>query len=161
MTKHIISLPDCISYGNNLKISEEIWNNLSCKTYDGGGQTTLVRHVVGVCERHEIFEDHMTCTLFIYTLRGHPLHWHATLPQKSIHSFHHLIAEIDCAFNHFDYKALNKEILKLRKAPDEFVEQFYMCFRNLAHRFPEDEIDWELLNGRFTIFFTSLKIYNP
>jgi len=23
-----------------------------------------------------------------------------------------------------------------------------MCFRNLAHRFPEDEIDWELLKWK-------------
>jgi len=125
---------------------------LSCKTHDGGGQVALVRHTVGIVgsfERHEIFEVYMTCAFFAYTLRGHPLHWHATLPKKSIHYFHHLIAEIDHAFNHFDRKSLNKEILKLRKAPNESIEQFYMCFHNLAYRFPEDEIDWKFLNGRF------------
>jgi len=42
--------------------------------------------------------------------------------KKSIHSITHLVVEIDCAFNHFNYKALNKEIMKLRKAPDESIE---------------------------------------
>ena len=114
-----------MSYGNDFEISEEFWNSLSTKTYDGGGQVALVRHavdIVGSCERHEIFEDYMTCVLFAYMLRGHPLHWYATLPEKSIHSFHHLIAEIDRAFNHFDLKALNKEILKLQKTVDISIE---------------------------------------
>jgi len=56
-----------MSYGNNFEISEELWNNLPGKTYDGGGRVALVRHVIGVvgsCERHEIFEDYMTCALF-------------------------------------------------------------------------------------------------
>jgi len=52
-----------------------------------------------------------------------------------------LIVEIDRSFHHFDHQALNKEILKLRKVPDEFVEQFYTRFCNLAYLFPEDEID--------------------
>lgn len=62
----------------------------------------MVRHtvaIVGSAERHEIFEYYMTYALFAYTLRGNPLHWYATLPEKSIHSFHHLIIEIDRDFN--------------------------------------------------------------
>jgi len=60
-----------------------------------------------------------------------------------------LVAEIDRDFNHFDHKALNKEIMKLQKAPDESVEQCHTCFCNLAYRFPEDEIDWEFIDGIF------------
>ena len=87
----------------------------------------MVRHAVGVVgsyERHGIFEEYMTCTLFVYMLRGHPMHWCATLPEKYIHSLAHLVAEIDRDFNHFNHKALDQEILKLRKAPDESIEQF-------------------------------------
>lgn len=112
----------------------------------------MARHIVGVvgsCERHEIFEDYMTCAFFAYMLRGHPLHWYAKLSKKYIHSFHHLITEIGHAFNHFDHKSLNEEIMKLQKALDESLEQFYMHFHNLAYQFLEDKIDWELLNGRF------------
>jgi len=71
------------------------------------------------------------------------------LPKKSIHSIYHLVTEIHRAFKNFDRKVLNEEILKLRKEPNESVEQFYMCFHNLAYRFLEDEIDWEFLDGRF------------
>ena len=63
------------------------------------------------------------------------------LPKKSIHSLAHLVVEIDYDFNHFNHKALNQEILKLQKAPDEFVDQLYTRFCNLAYQFPEDEID--------------------
>ena len=77
------------------------------------------------------------------------MHWCSMLPKKSIHSHACLVAEIDHDFNHFDHKALNKEILKLQKAPNEFVEQFHTCFYNLAYRFPEDDIDWKFLDGRF------------
>ena len=136
-----------MSYGNDFIISEELLDNLSHKTYDGGDHVALVRHaigVVGLCERHGIFEEYMTCVLFIYTLRGHPLHWCATLPKKSIHSIAHVVAEIYHDFNHFNHKALdqeilklqkalNKEIMKLRKTPDEYVDQFYTCFCNLAY----------------------------
>lgn len=134
-----------MSYGNNFEIFEELWNNLSPKTYDDEGQAVFLRHgvgIVGSCERHEIYKYYMTCALFTYMLRGNPLHWCATLPEKSIHSFHHLIAEIESAFNHFDHKEMNKEILKSWKAPNESIEQFHIHFCNIASRFPEDEIDW-------------------
>lgn len=39
--------------------------------------------------------------------------------------------------------------MELYKAPDESIEQFHTCFCNLAYRFPEDEIYWGLLDGRF------------
>lgn len=91
----------------------------------------------------------MRCALFTHTLRGNPLLWCATLPEKSFHSLTQLIVEIDDAFHHFDHQALNKEILELRKAPDESIEQFHTRFCNLAHRFPEDEIDWEFFDGKF------------
>jgi len=77
---------------------------------------------VGSCERHGFFEEYMSCALFIYMLQGNPMHWCATLPEKSIHSLACLVTEIDSAFDHFDRKALNKEIMKLQKAPDESVE---------------------------------------
>lgn len=86
------------------------------------------------------------------------MHWCATLPENSIHSLTHLVAEIDRAFNHFNYKALNKEILELGKGPDESIEQFYTRFCNIAYRFPQDDIDWEFLDGRFEYL---LHIYEP
>lgn len=67
-------------------------------------------------------EDYMTYALFVYTLRGHPMHWCAKLPKKYIHSLSHLVAKINGAFNHFNRKELKKEIVELRKAPDESVE---------------------------------------
>ena len=91
----------------------------------------------------------MSCALFVYMLRGHPIHLCATLLEKYIHSLAHLVIEIDSAFNHFDCEALNKEILKLWKAPNESVEQFHKRFCNLAYWFPEDGIYWEFLDGRF------------
>ena len=69
------------------------------------------------------------------------MHYCAMLPEKYIHSLVHQVKEIDCAFNHFSYQAINKEIMELRKEPDESVEQFYTCFCNLAYRFPKDDID--------------------
>jgi len=147
-----------MSYGNEFIISENLSNNLSHKTFDSGGHVALVRHaisVVGSCKRHR-FEEYMTCVMFIYTLRGNPMHWCTTLPEKSIHSLAHLVAEIDHAFNHFNHKALDQEILKFRKAPDESVDQFYTHVCNLAYRFPKDEIDW--IYGRFEYL---LGIFEP
>ena len=89
---------------------------MSRNTYDGEGVASLLRHIVGVVgsyERHGIQEGYITCVLFTYTLRGHPLLWCDTLPEKYIHSLTHLVAEIDRAFNHFNYKELNQEILEL------------------------------------------------
>jgi len=77
------------------------------------------------------------------------MHWCATLPKKSIHSLSHLVTEIDYSFNHFNYKTLNKEIMELRKALDESIENFYTRFCSLAYRFPKVDIDWEFLDGRF------------
>lgn len=97
-----------MSYGNDFAISEKLSDNLSHKTYDGGGYTTLVRiAVIASCKRHGFFEEYMSNTLFIYMLQGHLMHWCATLPKKSIHSLVHLVAEIDCAFNHLDHEALD------------------------------------------------------
>jgi len=108
---------------------------IKIKTYDGGGHVALVRHVisfVGSCKRYEIFEDYMNCALFTCMLQGNLMHWCATLVEKSIHSLSHLVVEIYHAFIHFDHKALNKEILTLRKAPDESIEEFHTCSFNLA-----------------------------
>jgi len=80
------------------------------------------------------------------------------LPKKSIHFLAHLVAKIDRAFNHFNHKALDQEILKLQKVPNESVDQFYTHFCNLAYRFPEDEIDWEFLYGRFEYLLRILNL---
>ena len=77
------------------------------------------------------------------------MHWCAMLVGKSIHSLTHLVVEIDCAFNHFNHKALDQEIEKLYKPLGESIDQFYIHFCNLAYRFSEDEIDWEFLYGIF------------
>jgi len=56
MTNYRVFLPEFMSYGNKFEVSEELWDNLSHKTFDGGGYIALVRHAVGVlglCERHE------------------------------------------------------------------------------------------------------------
>lgn len=98
----------------------------------------MVRNAVGTvgsCERNENFEYYMTCMLFAYMIRGHSLHWCSMLLENSIDSLPHLVTEI--------------EILKLRKAPDESIEQFHTLFCNLTWRFPKDEIDCEFLDGRF------------
>ncbi len=116
MTNYNFFLLECMSYGNNFEILEELLDNLLHKTYDGGGYVALVRYavdIVGSCERHGIFEEYMSYALFVYTLRGHPMHWCAMLPGKSIHSLAHLVAKIDCAFNHFNHKAPDQEVLKL------------------------------------------------
>lgn len=170
MNKHRVPILECMSYGSDFEISEELWNNLSHKTYDGGCWVVLVRDAVGIVgsyERHKIFEYCMTFTLFSHTLQGHALHWCATLLENYILSLSHLVIELNCAFNHFDYKALNKEILKLRKAPDESVEQAHTCFCSFACRFLEDEIDLEFLDGRFKCIlyisktFPLLKSFKP
>jgi len=60
-----------MSHGNEFIILENLLDNLSHKTYDGGGHVAFVRHAVGIvgsCERHGIFEEYMTCVLFIYTV---------------------------------------------------------------------------------------------
>ena len=121
MTNYRVDLLKCMSYGNDFIISENLSDNLSHKTFYGGGYVVMVRHavnIIGSCERHGIFEEYRTCMMFIYMLRGHPKHWCSMLPEKYIHSLSHLVAEIDCAFNHFNRKALNKEIVELQKAPD-------------------------------------------
>ena len=75
--------------------------------------------------------------------------WCATLPENSIHSLFHLVPKIDRDFKQFDCKALNKEALKIGKAPDKSFEQCYTCFCNIAYRFPKDDIDWEFRDGIF------------
>lgn len=125
---------------------------MSQNTDEGEGRTTWCRHSVvfaRLCDSDKIREVYVICTLFTFTLRGYPLQWLITLPNKSIHSFGHFVIELVDAFHHFDHQALNIEILKLQKAPDESVEKFHIRFLNLAFCFPEDEIDWEFLDGRF------------
>ena len=42
---------------------KNISDNLSHKTYDGGGDVALVRHAVGIvgsCEGHGFFEEYMS-----------------------------------------------------------------------------------------------------
>jgi len=111
MTSNQVSLPESMSYEKNFIILKRLSDNFCHKTFDGGGYVALVKHVVGIvglCERHGFFEKYMSYTLFIYKLRGHPMHWCATVPEKSIHSLSHLVAVIDNAFNHYEHKALNK-----------------------------------------------------
>ena len=71
-----------------------------------------------------------------------------------------MVAKIDCAFNQFNHKSLDQEILKLWKAPIEYVDQFYTRFCNIAYQFPEDEIDWEFLYGRFEYLFCISEPYS-
>jgi len=52
-----------------------------------------------------------------------------------------MIGELFCAFYHYDCKELSKNILKLWKAPDESIVQFWDNFYNLTFQIPEDEID--------------------
>ena len=64
-----------MSYGNDFIILEKLSDNLSHKTFDGGGYIALVRHtvdVVGSCERHGFFEEYMRCAMLVYMLQGHP-----------------------------------------------------------------------------------------
>jgi len=56
---------------------------------------------------------------------------------------------LDCAFHHYDRKALKKKKLELRKAPEESIEEFHKIFHNLAFQILEHEIDWKFLNERF------------
>jgi len=68
MTNYRVSLQECMSYGNDFIILENLSDTLSHKTYNVGGYVSLVRHVidiVGSCEKHGIFKEYMTCTLFI------------------------------------------------------------------------------------------------
>jgi len=77
MTNYRVPLSECMSYGNDFIILEKFSDNLSHKTFDGGGHVALVRHVVGIvdtCERHGIFQEYMSSALFVYTLQGHPMH---------------------------------------------------------------------------------------
>jgi len=46
MTNYRVSLLE--SYGNDFIILEKFSDNLSHKTFDGGGYVVLVRHAVGV-----------------------------------------------------------------------------------------------------------------
>lgn len=152
MTSYRVSLWECMSYENNFIISKNLSDNLSHKAYDGWAYRALVRHmvnVVGSCERHGLFEEYMTYVLFVYTLPGYPMHCCATLPEKYIHSLSHLATKIDHYFNHFNHKALAKEIMELWKAPDESIEYFHTHFCNLSCQFLEDEIDWEFLKVIF------------
>jgi len=57
-----------MSYRNDFIISKGLPDNLSHKTYDGGGHVALVRHTVGIV--HGIFEEYMSYALFVYTLEG-------------------------------------------------------------------------------------------
>jgi len=66
-----------MSDGNDFIISEKLSDNLSYKTYDGGGYVALVRHKVGViesCEKHGFFEEYMSSTFFVHTLQGNLIH---------------------------------------------------------------------------------------
>jgi len=114
-----------MSYGNQFKIQKELWNYLSHKKYKRECEAAWMVHralFVVLYQQYGILEDYMIYTLFTFTLRGHQLQWCVTLPDKPIHSLHQFIGEVDDSFHHFDYKEMNKEILKLRKAPNESVE---------------------------------------
>jgi len=83
-----------MSNGNDFIISENLSDNLSHKTYDGGGYASLVRLAIGVIGSRKtrgLFEEYMSCALFIYTLQGHLMHGCATLLEKSIHSLVHVV----------------------------------------------------------------------
>ena len=52
-----------------------------------------------------------------------------------------MIRELGCVFIFYEYKSLNRKILKLRKAPEESIEHFYDRFHHYYFEFPEDEVD--------------------
>jgi len=157
MTTYQVSLPECMSYGNDFIILEKLSDNLSHEIYDGGGYTALVRltvSIIGSCKIHGLFEEYMSCVLFIYTLQGHLTHWCATLPKKYIDSLVHLVREIDRTFNHFDHEALDQEILKLLKSLDESVDQFYIRFIIFHTDFLKMKFIGNFFMEDFSILFT-------
>lgn len=97
------------------------------------------------CERNEIHEDHIACSLFALMLGWHALWWCVTFPTTSIHSYDQMIRELPYSIYYYDRKAFNKKILELRKAPNESLLQFWKRFENLIFQIREDEIDSKFL----------------
>lgn len=60
-----------------------------------------------------------------------------------------MFRELFCAFFFYDRKALNHKILKLWKAPNESIVQFYDLFCHYYFEFPKYEVDWKFLTERF------------
>lgn len=92
--------------------------------YDGEGIIPLLRHKVafsGFCDRNEDPPYNIAYGLFSYAFKRPVKQWCLTLPATSIHSFNNMMRELGSAFFHYDCKALDRKILKLRKESNESI----------------------------------------
>ena len=124
----------------------------------------MVRHMVGVigsCERHGFFEEYMSCTLFIYTLRGNPMHWCAMLPKKAIH--------LACSSGRRDrpcFQSLRLSITQQRnyeitkKHPMNPLKSVTHTFVILHTHSPKMKLIGNFSMGDLSIFFKYPKIRN-
>ena len=51
----------------------------------------------------------------------------------------------------YDYKSIFKEIMCLREAPDESLNDFHDCFIQLHFEFYEDDIDLNLMKEKLKL----------
>lgn len=105
-----VNILTCLSHGCDFEVSEDLLDEFSRNTYDGEGGEYLLSHGVafmGFCERNAIDEDHIACSLFALTFRGHTLQLCVTFPTTSIHSYDQIIRELAYDLYNYDYKEDN------------------------------------------------------
>jgi len=152
MASSQILTPTCFSRTENLKAPAGIINDLSNLKFDGDGGTTIPEHIVRVfkfCTKHNIHCEDTACRLFILTFKAHVKEWYHPLPITSIHSFEHLVKELYRTFGMYDYKSIFKKIMRLRKSPDESLDDFHDHFNNFCFEFSENDINWNLMKEKF------------
>ncbi|RDX91034.1 hypothetical protein CR513_27050, partial [Mucuna pruriens] len=79
--------------------------------------------------------DQLNCKLFPRTLRGVAMHWMATLPTRSIHSFSDLAGSFVSQFMANKVKRLEvADLFDIKQAKGESLKGYLACFNNATMR---------------------------
>lgn len=156
-----ITTPTCFSHTVDFDVSANVINDFLRYKFNGDNGTPLFRHTitfVSFCDRHDVLLDDIVCGLFSFTFEECTKQWCHTLPTTFIHSFDHMIRELWCAFVFYERKELHQKNLKLWKALDKSIENFYDLFLHYYYEFLGDEVHWKFWREDLNILFTSLRI---
>ena len=95
-------------------------HHLSQLKFDGENGFSITEHLSDFsdfCECYEIDEKELDCVLFSLTLEGHAEKWCHIFPTACIHSFEHLVGELQQAFHMYDFQNVLTRLNAIRMEP--------------------------------------------
>lgn len=160
-----IIILECLTNLSHIKcfISVEQLDDLYQFKFDTDGDTSITKHASlfpTFYKHYENYNEYMACILLCITVEVQVNRWYHTLPHTSIHSFEHLIKELDLSFGGYDYQHVVKRINQFIMNPNELIEYFYNRFLHLCYEFHDEYTDWDVFKKKMIIMFISLFMEN-